>query len=301
MSRPVIITCALTGDSDTPERSPHVPVTPDAIAADAIASAKAGAAIAHIHVRDPRTGKGSRDTALYCEVMERIADSGVDVIANLTAGMGGKLVFGAHQPLPPDPYSDVVGAVERMVHIEALRPAICSLDCGSFNYGISNEIYVSTTAMIREMAEGMRRLGVKPELEIFDTGQLRLAASLVAEGLVPAPGFFQFALGLRWGAPADAAAMLHMRGMLPAGSIWVAFGAGADQMRVAAQSILLGGHVRVGLEDNLYRRRGILATNRELVEDAVRLVETLGERPATPDEARVILGLTSPSDKVAAA
>jgi uncharacterized protein (DUF849 family) len=301
MSRPVIITCALTGDSDTPGRSPHVPVTPEAIAADAIAAARAGAAIAHIHVRDPESGKGSRSTALYREVMAGIADSGVDVIVNLTAGMGGKLILGTPQPVPLDPASDLVGAVERMVHIEALRPEICSLDCGSFNSGMSDEIYVSTTAMIRQMAERMKALRVKPELEVFDTGQLRLAAALVAEGLVSAPGFFQFALGLRWGAPADTATMLHMRSMLPSGSVWVAFGAGAEQMPIAAQSVLLGGHVRVGLEDNLYRRKGVLATNRDLVEDGVRLVETLGHRPATSAEARDILGLASSDAKAAVA
>ncbi len=301
MSRPVIITCAVTGDSDTPGRSPHVPVTPEAIAADAIAAAKAGAAIAHIHVRDPESGRGSRSTSLYREVMARIADSGVDVIVNLTAGMGGKLVLGTPQPFPPDPASDLVGGLERMIHIEALRPDICSLDCGSFNTGMFGEIYVSTTDMIRQMAERIRALGVKPELEVFDTGHLRLATALVAEGLVSAPGFFQFALGLRWGAPADAATMLHMRGMLPPGSVWVAFGAGAEQMPIAAQSVLLGGHVRVGLEDNLYRRKGVLATNRDLVEDGVRLVEALGHRPATPAQARDILGLASSAATAAVA
>lgn len=291
MRRPVIITCAVTGDSDTSDKSPHVPVTPKQIAADAIAAARAGAAIVHIHVRNPQTKQGSRDTNLYREVMERIGDSGVDMIVNLTAGMGGKLILGDNEPLPVDPRTDLVGARERMVHIEALKPAICSLDCGSFNQGMSSEIYVSTTAMIREMAMRMRDIGVKPELEVFDTGQLRLAMSLVADGLVEGAGFFQFALGLRWGAPADAATMLLMRNMLPTGSTWVAFGAGAEQMPVAAQSVLLGGHVRVGLEDNLYRRRGVLATNAQLVEDGVNLVETLGARPATPDEARGILGL----------
>jgi len=300
MSRPVIITCALTGDSDTPKKSPHVPVEPAQIAADAIAAARAGAAVVHIHVRDPATTRGARDVALYREVCERIADSGVDALVNLTAGMGGKLVFGATEPVPFDPETDLVGARERMLHVEALRPDICSLDCGSFNSGMGDEIYVSTSAMIREMAQRIRDIGVKPELEVFDLGQLRLAALLVKEGLVKAPGFFQFALGLRWGAPSDAATMLLMREMLPAGSVWVAFGAGAEQMPVAAQSILLGGHVRVGLEDNLYRRRGVLATNAQLVEDACRLVETLGARVATADEARDILGLAAAAPQAAA-
>lgn len=293
MVRPVIITCALTGDSDTTAKSPYVPVTPQAIAADAIAAAEAGAAIVHIHVREPDTGKGSRRTDLYREVVERIAASGVDVIVNLTAGMGGKLIFDPVHALPIDAASDLVGAGERLAHVEALQPAICSLDCGTFNSGMGDEVYISTTAMTREMAVRITAAGVKPELEVFDYGHLRLACSLAADGLIKAPAFFQFALGLRWGAPSDAATMLQMRSMLPQGAVWVAFGAGAEQMPVAAQSILLGGHVRVGLEDNLYRSRGVLATNAQLVEDAVKLIETLGTRVATPAEARALLGLTT--------
>lgn len=290
--RPVIITCALTGDSDTRDRSPHVPITPAQIAQDAIAAAGAGAAIVHIHVRDPETGRGSRDVALYREVTERIAASGVDVVVNLTAGMGGKLIFGAGSPLPPAAGTDLVGAADRMAHIESLRPEMCSLDCGSFNSGMGDEVYVSTAPMILQMADRMRALGVKPELEVFDFGHMRLACHLVAQGLVAPPPLFQFALGLKWGAPSDAATLLALRSMLPEGAQWVAFGAGAQQFPVAAQSVLLGGHVRVGLEDNLYRRRGVLARNVDLVEDAVRLVETLGNSVATPAQARALLGLT---------
>lgn len=292
--RPVIITCALTGDSDTPSRSAHVPVTPEQIATDALAASEAGAAIVHIHVRDPGTGKGSRDVALYREVAERIAVSGANVIVNFTAGMGGKLVFGGEKPMPPAADTDLVGATARMAHILALRPEMCSLDCGSFNSGMGDEIYVSTTPMILQMAEKMRDLGVKPELEVFDFGHMRLACHLVEKGLVEPPPLFQFALGLRWGAPSDAATMIALRAMLPAGAQWVAFGAGAEQLPVAAQSVLLGGNVRVGLEDNLYRRRGVLASNADLVEDAVRLVETLGHRAATPAEARALLGIPIP-------
>lgn len=291
MRRPVIITCALTGDSNTPAKSPHVPVTPAAIAADALAAAAAGAAIVHIHVREPETGKGSRNTEYYREVVERVAKSGSDVIVNLTAGMGGKLVLDSANALPFDGSTDLVGAAERLVHVEALKPHICSLDCGSFNSGPDTEIYVSTSGMVRDMAKRIAAAGVKPELEVFDFGHLRLACALAEEGLIRAPAFFQFALGLRWGAPSDAATMLHMRSLLPKGAVWVAFGAGAEQMTVAAQSILLGGHVRVGLEDNIYRSRGVLATNAQLVEDAVQLVKTLGCRPASVDEARKILGL----------
>ncbi len=187
MTRPVIITCALTGDSDTPARSPHVPVTPGAIAEDAIAAARAGAAVVHIHVRDPTTTEGSRDPALYREAVGRVRASGVDVVLNLTAGMGGKLVLGERDPLPVVPTTDLVGAIERMVHVEELRPELCSLDCGSFNYGAGNDVYISTAAMIRAMAERMLALGVKPELEVFDFGHLRLAATLVDAGIVAAP------------------------------------------------------------------------------------------------------------------
>jgi len=291
MARPVIITCALTGDSDTPAKSPHVPITPAAIAADALAAAEAGAAIVHIHVREPATGKGSRSTDYYREVVERIDDSGSDVVVNLTAGMGGKLVLDGVGALPFDGTTDLVGAAERMVHIEALKPAICSLDCGSFNNGLDTEVYVSTSGIVREMAGRIAAAGVKPELEVFDFGHLRLACALAEEGLIKAPAFFQFALGLRWGAPSDAATMLHMRSMLPKDAVWAAFGAGVEQMPVAAQSILLGGHVRVGLEDNIYRSRGVLATNAQLVEDATHLVKTLGGTPASPAQARQILGL----------
>lgn len=291
MSRPVIITCALTGDSDTPGRSPHVPVTPAEIAEAAIAAAAAGAAVVHIHVRDPVTGKGSRDPALYAEVAGLLRRRGCPAIINLTAGMGGKLLLGPDDPLAVAPGTDVVNATTRMIHVEDIRPEMCSLDCGSFNSGTQDEIYVSTWPMIRAMAARARAIGVKPELEVFDLGHLQAALALVAEGLVAPPPFFQFALGLRWGAPADPATLLHMRSLLPAGAPWVAFGAGRDQMPVAALSILVGGHVRVGLEDNLYRSRGVLASNAELVADAVRLVETLGHRAASPGEARDILGL----------
>jgi uncharacterized protein (DUF849 family) len=293
--RPVIITCALTGDSDTRDRSPHVPITPSQIAENALEAAAAGAAIVHIHVRNPETGKGSREVSLYREVTERISASGVDVVVNLTAGMGGKLIFGGDDPLPAAPGTDLVGAADRLAHIEALRPEMCSLDCGSFNSGMGDEIYVSTAPMILHMAERMRALNVKPELEVFDFGHMRLACHLVANGLVAPPPLFQFALGLKWGAPSDAATILALRAMLPQGALWVAFGAGAEQFPVAAQSILLGGHVRVGLEDNLYRRRGVLARNAELVEDAVRLVEALGNRPASPSEARALLGIAKRS------
>jgi uncharacterized protein (DUF849 family) len=291
MSRPVILTCALTGDSDTPGRSPHVPVTPAQIAESAIAAAAAGAAIVHIHVRDPVTTKGSRDPALYAETVRILRERGCPALINLTAGMGGKLLFGPDDPLQVAPGTDVVNAATRILHVEALRPDLCSLDCGSFNSGQLDEIYVSTWPMIRTMAARFRELGVKPELEVFDLGHLEAALALVEEGLIAPPPFFQFALGLRWGAPSDPKTLLHFRDALPPGAPWVAFGAGREQMPMVALSVLLGGHARVGLEDNLYRSKGVLASNADLVADAVRLIEALGHRPATPDEARAILGL----------
>ncbi len=295
MTRPVIITCALTGDSDTTGKSPHVPVTPEQIANDAMAAAAAGAAIVHIHVRDPATTRGSRDVALYAEVVTRLRSAGCPALINLTAGMGGKLVFGADNPLDVAPQTDLVNAQTRLAHIEALRPEMCSLDCGSFNSGFGDEVYVSTWPTIRAMAGRIKEIGVKPELEVFDFGHLTAVLALVDEGLVAPPPLVQFGLGLKWGAPSDARMLLAMRDMLPPGSQWVAFGAGREQMQLAALSVLLGGHVRVGLEDNLFRSRGVLATNAELVADAVYLIRTLGGQAATPDETRALLGIGAQS------
>jgi uncharacterized protein (DUF849 family) len=266
-------------------------VTPAQLADDAEAAFKAGAAVVHIHVRDPVTTKGSRDPALYAEVVGLLRARGFPGLINLTAGMGGKLIFGPDDPLDVAPGTDVVNAATRMIHVESLRPDMCSLDCGSFNSGMDDEIYVSTWPMIRTMAARFREIGVKPELEVFDLGQLHSALALVDEGLIAPPPFFQFALGLKWGAPSDPRTLLHFRDSIPKGAPWVAFGAGREQMQMAALSVVLGGHVRVGLEDNIYRSRGVLASNADLVTDAVRLVDTLGHHPATPDEARAILGL----------
>jgi uncharacterized protein (DUF849 family) len=286
-----IITCALTGDGDTRSKNSAVPVTPEEIARDAIDAAQAGAAIVHIHVRDPKTTHGSRETRFYREAVERIRASGSDVIINLTAGMGGKLLLAEGGILPAQEGSDLVGPLERMRHIEALRPEICSLDCGSFNSGSDDELYVSTIGCIRTMAKRIREVKVKPELECFDLGHVTIASQLVQDGLVPAPALFQFALGIRGGAPANADVMRLMRDMLPPGSVWAAFGIGASQLPMVAQSVLLGGNVRVGLEDNLYLKRGVLASNPELVEQAAKIVVALGSQIATPAIARQNLGL----------
>ncbi|ROV67748.1 3-keto-5-aminohexanoate cleavage protein [Streptomyces globisporus] len=291
MNQDVIITCALTGAGDTVGRSPHVPVTPEQIAASAVEAAGAGAAVVHIHVREPETGAPSRDPRLYREVVERIRETGTDVVINLTAGMGGDLVIDPEAPLRQLPGTDLVSGLDRLPHVEELLPDICTLDCGSLNFGDGSNLYVSTPDMLRTGAQRIQELGVRPELEIFDTGQLWFAKQLLAEGLLDDPTVFQLCMGIPWGAPADPGVLQSMVNMLPRGAQWASFALGRMQMPWVAQSILLGGHVRVGLEDNLYLGKGVKATNGQLVERAVRITESLGSRVATPDEAREKLGL----------
>ncbi|MET9093452.1 3-keto-5-aminohexanoate cleavage protein [Streptomyces cyaneofuscatus] len=291
VNQDVIITCALTGAGDTVGRSPHVPVTPEQIAASAVEAAGAGAAVVHIHVRDPESGAPSRDPRLYREVVERIRETGTDVVINLTAGMGGDLVIDPAAPLKQLPGTDLVGGLERLPHVEDLLPDICTLDCGSLNFGDGSNLYVSTPDMLRTGAKRIQELGVRPELEIFDTGQLWFAKQLLAEGLLDDPTVFQLCMGIPWGAPADPGVLQSMVNMLPEGARWASFALGRMQMPWVAQSILLGGHVRVGLEDNLYLGKGVKATNGQLVERAVHITEALGSRVASPDEARQQLGL----------
>jgi uncharacterized protein (DUF849 family) len=291
MNRDVIITCAVTGAGNTVGKSPYVPFTPKAIADDAIAAARAGAAAVHIHVRDPETGDPSRAVSLYRETVSRIRDAGVDVVLNLTAGMGGDLVIDAEDPLKPVDGTDLVNALERLPHVEELLPDICTLDCGSLNFGEGNQLYVSTPDMLRTGAKRVQELGVKPELEIFDTGQLWFASTMVAEGLIDAPPLFQLCMGIPYGAPADPGVLAAMVGLLPEGANFASFAIGRDQLPWVAQSMLQGGHVRVGLEDNLYLGRGVKATNVQLVERAVEIVQNLGATVAGPDRAREILGL----------
>jgi len=291
MNPHVIITCALTGAGDTVGKNPHVPVTPKQIAAAAVEAANAGATVVHCHVRDPETGKGSRDPALYREVMEHIRASGVDVIVNLTAGMGGDLEIGpGERPTAFGPNTDLVGPLERLVHVEELLPDICTLDCGTLNFGDGDLIYVSTPAALRVGAQRITELGVKAELECFDTGHLWFSNQMIQEGLLKDP-LFQLCLGIPWGAPADTTTMKAMVDNVPAGATWAAFGIGRMQMPMAAQAILLGGQVRVGLEDNLWLDKGVPASNGSLVERVIRLIECMGARPMTPAEGRVKMGL----------
>ncbi|MND61609.1 3-keto-5-aminohexanoate cleavage enzyme [compost metagenome] len=292
MNHDVIITCALTGAGDTTAKSPHVPVTPKQIAAAAVEAAKAGATVVHCHVRDPQTGKFSRDVALYREVMERIREADVDIIVNLTAGMGGDLEIGAGEnPMEFGPNTDLVGPLTRLAHVEELLPEICTLDCGTLNFGDGDTIYVSTPAQLRAGARRITELGVKAELEIFDTGHLWFAKQMIKEGLLDNP-LFQLCLGIPWGAPADTTTMKAMVDNLPADAVWAGFGIGRMQMPMAAQAVLLGGNVRVGLEDNLWLDKGVLATNGQLVERAGEILSRLGARVLTPAEGRAKMGLT---------
>ena len=291
MNPNVIITCALTGAGDTVGKHPAIPVTPTQIAAAAVEAAQAGATVVHCHVRNPATGQFSRDPALYAEVMDRIRDSGVDVIVNLTAGMGGDLEIGAGEnPTHFGPNTDLIGPMARLIHVEQLLPEICTLDCGTLNFGDGDTIYVSTPMALRAGAKRITELGVKAELEIFDTGHLWFAKQMIKEGLLDNP-LFQLCLGIPWGAPADTTTMKAMVDNLPPGVVWSAFGIGRSQMPMLAQSVILGGNVRVGLEDNLWLDKGVPASNGSLTERAAEIITRLGGKVMTPAEGRVAMGL----------
>jgi uncharacterized protein (DUF849 family) len=288
------ITCAVTGAGDTTGRSPLVPVTPVQIADAAIEAARAGAAIAHIHVRDPETGRGSRDPALYREVVERVRASDVDVVINLTAGgMGGDLVLGGEEsPLPLDAGTELAGATERLAHVEQLLPEICTLDCGSMNFAAGGEyLLVNTPGILRAMARRVRELGVRPELEVFDTGHLVMVKELIRDGLVDEPALIQLCTGIPYGATDDIGTLMAMVNQLPPGAIYSAFSIGRMQLPYVAMAVLAGGNVRVGLEDNLYLRRGEQASNGVLVERAVEILEAMNVRILGPEEVRSALGL----------
>jgi uncharacterized protein (DUF849 family) len=290
----VFITCAVTGVGDTTDASELVPITPQQIADAAIEAAAAGAAVAHIHVRDPATGKGARDVALYREVVERIRSADVDVVLNLTAGMGGDLVLGGEDaPLPLDPdATDMAGAAERLAHVEALMPEICTLDCGSMNFAAGGDyVLVNTPGIVRVMARRIQELGVRPELEVFDSGHLVLVKELIRDGLIDDPVLIQLCMGIPYGAPNDPPTLMTMVGALPAGCVFSAFSIGRMQLPYVAMAALAGGNVRVGLEDNIYLFRGKLATNGQLVERAVAILEAMNARVLGPDDVRNKLGL----------
>ena len=286
MNYDVVVTCAVTGAGDTTGKSPHVPVTPKDIAAAAIEAAKAGAAIAHIHVRDPETGKGSRDPKLFKEVVDRVRDSGTDVVINLTAGMGGDWVPSDENPAMAGPGTDMISAEDRLAHVHECLPEICSLDCGTLNFGNGNEIYISTPPMLRHMAALTKELGVKPELEVFELGHIRFATQMIHEGLIAEPPMFQICLGIPWGADQSVDTMKAMKDHLPQGANWAGFGISRMQMPMAATAVAMGGNVRVGLEDNIYLDRGVLATNGQLVTRAIEILERMGAHALSPQEAR---------------
>jgi len=293
MNRNVFITCAVTGSGSTQDKSPHVPRSPEQIANSAIDAAKAGAAIVHCHVRDPKTGAPSRDLALYREVTDRIRAAEVDVVLNLTAGMGGDMVFGGTEsPLPTVAGTDMVGATERMAHVAECLPEICTLDCGTMNFAEADYVMTNTPGMLQAMGQMMTNLGVKPEIEAFDTGHLWYAKQLVKDGILDSPALVQLCMGVPWGAPNDLNTFMAMVNNIPDDWQWSAFSLGRDQMPYAAASVLAGGNVRVGLEDNLMLDRGVLATNAQLVERAATVVTNMGANIIGPAEVRALLGLT---------
>lgn len=292
MNWDVFITCAVTGAGGTTDKSEHVPVTPSQIAVAAVEAARAGAAVVHIHVRDPSTGAGSRDPVLYREVVERVRAANVDVVLNLTAGMGGDLVLGGtERPLPLARGTDMAGAEERLVHVAELLPEICTLDCGSMNFGEGDAVMTNSPAMLRAMAARVQQLGVRPEIEVFDTGHLVLARQLVQEGLIESPVLIQLCMGIPYGAPDDPTTLLAMVQNLPPGAVFSAFSIGRMQLPYVAMAALAGGNVRVGLEDNLYLSRGVKATNGQLVERAVAILQGMGARVLAPREVRERLRL----------
>jgi 3-dehydrocarnitine:acetyl-CoA trimethylamine transferase len=290
MQRKVMISCAVTGSADTPGRNPAVPVTPEQIAQSAIDAAKAGAAIVHIHVRNPKTTKPSMDGALYREVVERIRASGTDVLINLTTGPGARFKHDDNDPSMPSADSTLRSPEDRVRHVVELKPDICSLDMGSLNMG--DRVFVNTPPHLQAMALAIKDAGVMPELEVFETGHLLLAKRFIENGYVKPPGMFQICLGISWGQPATPEAMSYMRSLLPQSSPWFAFGISLHQFPMVAQTVLLGGHPRVGMEDNIYLEKGKLApSNAALVEKAAKIIGILGDQVATPNDAREILGL----------
>ncbi|WP_037296018.1 3-keto-5-aminohexanoate cleavage protein [Roseobacter sp. AzwK-3b] len=293
MNREVFITCAVTGSGATQDRSPHVPRSPKQIADAAIAAAKAGAAVVHCHVRDPETGAPSRDLGLFREVTERIREADTDVVLNLTAGMGGDITFGGVEaPLPLNAAgTDMAGATERVAHVAECLPEICTLDCGTMNFAEADYVMTNTPGMLQAMGRMMTDLGVKPEIEAFDTGHLWYAKQLVADGILDPDALVQLCMGVPWGAPDDLNTFMAMVNNVPPEWTFSAFSLGRNQMPYVAASVLAGGNVRVGLEDNLMLDRGVLATNAQLVERAVSIIENLGARVIGPEDVRRKLNL----------
>ena len=298
LNRDVFITCAVTGSGSTQDKSPHVPRSPKQIAGSAIAAAKAGAAVVHCHVRDPESGAPSRRLEYYREVTSRIRDSDTDVVLNLTAGMGGDIVFGAAEmPLPLGQGTDLVGAKERIAHIAECLPEICTLDCGTMNFAEADYVMTNTPGMLQAMGKMMTDLGVKPEIEAFDTGHLWFAKQLISDGILEPNALVQLCMGVPWGAPDDLNTYMAMVNNVPDNWTFTAFALGRNQMAYVAAAVLAGGHVRVGLEDNLMLERGVLAENYQLVAKARTIIEAMGARVIGPKEVREKLKLTKRAPK----
>ena len=298
MNKEVFITCAVTGSGGTQDRSPHVPRSPKEIAESAIKAAKAGAAVVHCHVRDPETGRPSRDLKLYRELTDRVRDADTDVVLNLTAGMGGDIIFGSSEaPFPLAEGTDMVGASERVAHIAECLPEICTLDCGTMNFAEADYVMTNTPGMLSAMGGMMTKLGVKPEIEAFDTGHLWYAKQLVADGVLEPDALVQLCMGVPWGAPDDLNTFMAMVNNVPSEWTFSAFGLGRNQMAYVAASVLAGGNVRVGLEDNLWLDKGVLAENDQLVERAVTIIENMGAKVIGPEAVREKLRLTKQAPK----
>ncbi len=292
MNQNVFITCAVTGSGSSQDRSPHVPRSPKQIADSAIAAAKAGAAIVHCHVRDPETGVPSRDPKMFREVTDRVRDANVDAILNLTAGMGGDMIFGPpNAPLPLGAGTDMASAEERVAHIADCLPEICTLDCGTMNFAEADYVMTNTPGMLEAMGSMMEELGVKPEIEAFDTGHLWLAKNLVDKGILKSPALVQLCMGVPWGAPDDLNTFMAMVNNVPSDWNWSAFSIGRNEMPYVAAAVLAGGNVRVGLEDNLWLAKGQLATNEQLVARAVTIIEAMGANVMGPQAVREKLNL----------
>lgn len=290
MNHPTILTCAITGNLTRPEQTPHLPITPAQIVDESLAAAEAGAAAVHLHVRDPRTGAPSMELALYAEVVEALRRHAPQLIINLTTGPGGRFVPGDEDPRIAGPGTTLLAPEKRVEHIAALRPDICSLDLNTMNSG--EQVVINTPKNVARMARIIRAAGAMPELECFDSGDLVLAQQLIADGTLAGPGLFTFVLGVRYALPFSPEAVAFARGLLPAGAQWSAFAVGRQAFQAVAQSFLMGGNVRIGLEDTIFLDKGQLAkSNAELVRKARRIVEDLGGRLASPTEARARWGL----------
>ena len=289
MAREIIVTCAVTGSHQNFHKHPDYPITPKQIAASCLEARRAGAAIAHVHVREPGTGAAAGEVALYREVVERVRDSGSDLLINLTTGFGGRFAPGEDDPRTAGPGTSLIPPEQRVAHVEALKPEICTLDVGTFNFGAS--VFMNTPEHLRAMAARIKAAGVKPEIEVFEPGHIIFAKEMIEEGLIEDPPMFQLCLGILYASPATAEAMTFLKSLLPEAARWSAFGVSRRQFPMVAEAVEQGGNVRVGLEDNLYLGKGEYASNGQLVEKAVGMIRDLGAEPAEPARAREILGL----------